>query len=133
MQQLTGPPHQRPVAVRAGRAVQRDGHLQRGDGRVPGRAVQGPHVLHVDALHLADLGQEQVHQALLGQVHDQFVHGASGAALDDVDADHVAAHRADARGDGSERTGTVGEPDADDEGGHDANVPAPCVEAVSCP
>ena len=62
------------------------------------------------------LGDQQVDDGLVGQVDDQFVDGSTGAPLDDVDADDVASHRADPGRDGTQRTRTVGQPDAEYDG-----------------
>ena len=52
---------------------------------------------------------------------DDLVHRQTATALEDVDADHVTANRTDAARHLAERTGAVGQPDADDEGFHCEN------------
>ena len=42
---------------------------------------------------------QQRHEPVVGQLDHELVDGPAGAPLEDVDADHVAAHRADAAGD----------------------------------
>ena len=54
----------------------------------------------------------------VGQVDHQLVDGATGAPLEDVDADDLAPHRPDPAGDLPQRTGAVGQPHADDVGLH---------------
>ena len=90
------------------------GGLQ-GDDRRSGRiGVDRPDLLHVDAVDLADLGDQQVDEPVLGQRHDQLVDRPPGAPFEDLDADHVAADGADATGDLTERARPVGDPDAND-------------------
>ena len=84
--------------------------------------AQRADVLHVDAVDLADLGDEQVDEAVLGQLHDELVDRPAGAPLEDLDADHVAPHGADPAGDLTEGTGAVGQPDAHEVRGHDGKV-----------
>ena len=86
-----------------------------GDAGVGHVAPHGTHVFDVDVLDLLDLLDEERHEVRLGQGHDEFVDGAAGARLEDVDADEVATHRADAAGDGAERTGPVRQPHAHNE------------------
>ena len=58
---------------------------------------------------------EQVDQLDVGQGDDQLVDGPAAAPLEDLDADHVAAHRADAAGHLAQRARTIGQPDAHDD------------------
>ena len=70
----------------------------------------------------------------VGQVDDQLVDGPARAPLEDVDADDVAAHRADAAGHRAQGAGAVGQPQPYDEGLHGASsVPAACEREISCP
>ena len=69
-------------------------------------------VLDVDPVDLCDLVDEQIDQPRLGEGDDQLVDRASGAALEDLDADDVASHRTDPARDLAERAGTIGQPDA---------------------
>jgi hypothetical protein len=86
--------------------------VEAGVGDLRGRR---PDVFHVDAVDLAHLGQEERHQAGVGQLDHQLVDGPVRTPLEDVDADDVAPHRADPAGDLPERAGAVRYPDADDE------------------
>ncbi len=99
-------------------ADQEGGGLEGVEAGVGELGRRRPHVLHVDAVDLVDLGQEQGDQAGVGELHDQLVDGPAGAALEDVDAHHVAPDRADAAGHLAEGSRAVGHPDADDKGLH---------------
>ena len=55
-------------------------------------------------------------RSALGQGDDELVDGPAGAALEDLDADDVAAHGTDAARHLAERAGAVGQPDAHDVG-----------------
>ena len=48
------------------------------------------HVLDVDAVDLLHLGDEQLDQAVVGQLDHELVDGPTAAPLEDVDADDVA-------------------------------------------
>ena len=61
---------------------------------------------------LCDLGDEQVERGAVGQLDHEVVDRAAAAALEDLDADDLAPHRADPAGDGTERTRPVGQPHA---------------------
>ena len=78
-------------------------------------------ILDCDAVDLADLADEQVDVTAIGHADDDLVHRQTATALEDVDADHVTANRTDAARHLAERTGAVGQPDADDEGFHCEN------------
>ena len=94
------------------------GRLEGVEPGVVEAAGQRPDLLDVDAVDLLDLVDEQVDERRVGQVDDQLVDRPAGAPLEDVDADDLAAHRADPAGHLPERTGAVGQPEADDEGLH---------------
>ena len=85
-------------------------------------------LLDVDAVDLLDLGDEQLDQSrAVGQLDHQLVDGPAGAPLEDVDADDVAPHRADAAGHLPERAGSVRQPHADDVGLHgERTLRRPC-------
>src|SRR5690606_37886631 len=65
--------------------------------------VQGvadtPHLFDGDPVDLPHLVDEEIDQRVVGQLDDQFVDGLAAVALEDVDADDVATHRADTAGD----------------------------------
>jgi hypothetical protein len=85
--------------------------------------VQGvrdrPHLLDGHAVDLADLVDQQLEVLAVGQLDHQLVHRLATVALEDVDADHVAADGADPAGDLAESTRPVGQPHADHERFHD--------------
>jgi len=102
-------------------------HLERGRrGDQLGRGVEGVEhrvvvgvgdgadVLDIDAVDLCDLGEEQLDRRAVGQLHHQLIDGLPRASFEDVDADDVAADRTDAAGDGTERTGAIGQPHPDE-------------------
>ena len=90
---------------------QQRGRLQRVDAGVVGPVLEQVHVLHVDAFHLAHLGQEERKQARLGKLDDELVDGPASAPLQDLDAHHVAPDRADAAGHRAQGAGPVRQPD----------------------
>ena len=77
-------------------------------------------MLDGDAVDRAHLRDQEVHQARVGQPDHQLVDDSPATRFEDLDAEHVAAHRADPAGDLTERTGTIGQPDAQDDGVHHA-------------
>ena len=77
--------------------------------------VLGP---DVDAVDLGHLLEQQRHQVVGGQLDGQLVDRPTGAALEDVDADDVAADRADPARHGTEGTRPVGQPQPHHEGAH---------------
>jgi hypothetical protein len=80
--------------------------------------VDDPDTLDGDTVDSIDLGGQQRHQVLVGEHHGQFVDGTTSPLFEDLDRQHVAAHRADSTGDLAERTGTVGHPDPYDDRDH---------------
>ena len=86
--------------------------LRRGLERVESRIVQAvrdaAHLFDGHAVDLADLVDEQIDERVVRQFDHELVDRLAAVALEDVDADDVAAHRADATGDLAERTGTIG-------------------------
>ena len=72
--------------------------------------VDVAHLLDGRAVDLLDLAHEQVDAIVVAQQHRELVDRDVLAALEHVDADDVAADRADARRDQTERTRAVGEP-----------------------
>jgi nicotinate-nucleotide adenylyltransferase len=74
------------------------------------------------AVDLLDLAHEQCDQIAVGQHHRELVDRDVVAAFQHIDADEVAADRADAGGDETERTRSVGKPDAHDETRHAGEV-----------
>ena len=104
--------------VAVGGAHEHRRRLQRVEPRVVERVGDRPHLLDVDAVDLLDLLHEQVLERPVRQVHHQLVDGPTGASLEDLDADDLAAHRPDPAGHLPERTGAIGQPQADDEGLH---------------
>ena len=97
-----------------------------------GRAEVGAQRLDHDARHRLRAGDQDVGEPAGRQLHEQVVDGAVGPALDDVEADDVAADRADGGGDGAEHAGAVGQHDAQQEG-HDAEPAAPTCPGLSRP
>ncbi len=81
-------------------------------------AVDLTDVLHRDTVDRADLGHHQVDQGQVVERDGQLVDHAAAPGLEDLDAEHVAAHRADAARHLTERSGAVREPDSQDDGGH---------------
>ncbi len=81
------------------------------DARVRER-LHHPELLHGCAVDLLDLACEQLEDVESREDHRELVDGDTLRALEDVDADDVATHRADPCGHESERTGAVREPDA---------------------
>jgi len=65
------------------------------------------HVLDVDTVDLADLGDEEVHEVFVGEGHGQLVDGPTTAALQHVDRHDIASDSADAAGHRAQRTGSV--------------------------
>ena len=89
-------------------------YLKEGSGgrvQVVGAEI-GPQRLHDDARDRLRAGDQDVGQATRGQLDEQVVDGSLGPALDDVQADDVAADLADRGRDGAEHAGTVGQDDA---------------------
>ena len=84
-----------------------------------GHAVDGAH-----------LGDQQVDEVGVGQPDDQLVDDPPATRFEDLDAEHVAAHRADPARDLAERTGTVGQPDAQDDGVHHAEATGAAVSGT---
>ena len=83
-----------------------------------GRVLDRPDVFDVDALDLAELAGQQWDERLVGELNDQLVDGPTGASLENVDADEVAADGADPAGNRTERARAIRKPDADDVDGH---------------
>ena len=81
-----------------------------------------PDVLDGDAVDLTDLVEQQLERDVVGQRDDQLVDRAAPAALEDLDADDVTAHGADPARHLAESTGTVRQPDTDDERAHWCSV-----------
>jgi hypothetical protein len=65
------------------------------------------------------------------QAHTQLVDRDAVISLQNVDGDHVPAHRADAAGHGPERPGPVGEMDPDQVVKHSVRLRNHCVRRVS--
>ena len=86
--------------------------LERVEPRHSSRVADRAHVFDVDAVNLRDLVHEQVDETWLGESDDQLVDRAAGTAFEDLDADHVAAHRPDAARDLPERPWAIGQPHA---------------------
>ena len=96
-------------------------------------SLDGLDPLHVDALDLRHLADEQVDQVVRRQRHHEVVHGPPATALEDLDPDHVRVHRADAAGHLSQRARTVGQPEAQHVAGHGATVPSASSPDVTPP
>ena len=86
---------------------QQGGRLQGVKTRIAGPVAGGSDVLHVYAIHLAELPEEQGDQVVGGQLDNQLVDGPPGATLQDLDSREVAAHGADPAGYGTQRARTV--------------------------
>jgi hypothetical protein len=114
------PPGQRLEQVGDGDlGNERSGCLEAVEASVVRGARRRPHVLDVDAVDLADLCDEERHQIVARQFHNELVDGATSAAFENVDANQVAADRTDPAGDGAEGAGTIGHPDPHDKRRHD--------------
>ena len=105
------------------------GRLERVEPGIENVLGRGAHVLHVDPVHLGDLSHEHGDEVRVGEVDDELVDDATRAALENVDADDVAAHGADAAGYRPQGARTVGQPQSYDEGLHDDRAYRPYVNA----
>ena len=83
------------------------------------------------AVDRAHLGDQQIDEVGVGESDDQLVDDPAAARFEDLDPEHVAAHRADPARDLTQRAGTVGQPDAQDDGVHTRKLPAHCVGNVN--
>ena len=92
-------------------------HLERGHGPIGAVTVMGPDILDIHTVDLADLRHQQVHEPLVGELHGDLVDGTPSTALQHVDRDDVASHRADAARDRAECARSVGQPHAHDPSG----------------
>ena len=95
------------------------------------RALDGSDRFDGDAVDLEDLITEQPDEIVGRQAHAQLVDGDAVVPLQDVDGDHVPAHRADATGHGPERPGSVGEMEPDQVVEHWVRLRNHCVHTVS--
>ena len=103
----------------AGRPDELGGRLHRVEPGVDQRRRPRPaDLLDVDAVDLVDLLAPAGRPgSAWGRYDDDVVDGPAGAPFEDLDADHVALHRADAAGHRAQRAGPVGQPQSDDDGG----------------
>ena len=92
-----------------------------------------PHLLDVDAVDLWTSSTSRSIERPRRAGRPPARRWPAGASLEDLDADDLAAHRTDPAGHLPERTGTVGQPQADDDGLHaEATYGGPCEPGVSC-
>src|SRR5687768_12388619 len=82
-----------------------------------GEVADDGDVLDTAPVHLFDLPEEEREQLGVGEDHAELVNGDAVVALEDVDAHDVAPHGADAGGDGTEGSGPVMQPDAQEHAG----------------
>ena len=75
-------------------------------------------VLHIHAVHLLHLGDEERGERRVGEVDHQLIDGPSGALFEDVDAHDIGPDRPDAARHGTKRTRTIGKPNTKYEGRH---------------
>ena len=72
------------------------------------RPVDRPQRLDDHAVHFEDLIAQQSEEVVAGESHAEFVHHHPVVALEDVDGDDIAPHRADAAGHGTKGPRAVG-------------------------
>ena len=99
--------------------------LERVETRIGKRADLAP-LFDRRAVDLLDLAYEQRDEVLVGQQHRELVDRDVFAALEHVDADDVATDRTDTGGHQTERTRSVGKPDAHDEAGQRCRLGRRC-------
>ncbi len=97
--------------------------LQRVEPRIGERPDLAP-LFDRRAVDLLDLADQERDELAVGQQHRELVDGDVLAPFEHVDADDVAADRADSGRNETERTRSVGKPDAHHETGHDGQVTA---------
>ena len=95
---------------------------QRHQVRIDAVTLDRPHVLDGHTVDRAHLGDQEIDEAGVGEPDDQLVDDPSATRFEDLDAEHVAAHRTDPARDLTQRAGTVGQPDAQDDGVHHAEA-----------
>ncbi len=91
------------------RFAQRRRRLERVEASI-GEVPDDTNLLDRHSVDLLDLPYQCRHEVGIGEIDGEFVDGDVRTALEDVDADDVAADGADARRDQTERAGAVGEP-----------------------
>ncbi len=95
-------------------------------------AIHRSHRLDDHAIDFQDLVPEQVDEVVAAQADSQFVDHDALVPLEDLDGDHVTAHRADPAGHRPEGAGSVGQLDPDQVVAHDLRLGRHCVHTVSC-
>ena len=110
--------HGRQEGLDVGGAHELRGGLERVEAGIVQGVGHAAHLFDGHPVDLAHLVHQQLDEGVVGQFDDQLVDRLAPVALEDVDADDVAAHRADTAGHLAECPGTVGEPHADHEGFH---------------
>ncbi len=93
---------------------------ERRQARVGAIVVDDANALHRHAVDRVDFRGEQGDQVVVGQRDHQFVDCPAGAVLEDLDRQHVTAHRPDPARHLAQRAGSVRHPDSDDDGDHAA-------------
>lgn len=98
-----------------GGADQEGGGLQGVEPRVVQCLREGSHLLHVDAVHLAHLGHQQVDEGGVGKLDRELVDRPTGATLEDVYPHDLAPHGAYARRHLAQCARPIGHPHPHDE------------------
>ena len=110
-QRLAG--HPQPVVERCGDDGSCGG--ERSKAAIGSIGRHRTNILHSHAVDLADLGDQQVDEAGIGQVDGELVDRAAATTFEDVDADHDTVRRADTTRNLPQRARTIGQPDSNDE------------------
>ena len=105
----------------AGQQPQAD--LQRVEADVS-RGLEFTDALDLDPVDLVHLSDQQLQELGVGHLHHDLVHRPAAASLQDLDADKVAADRADPGCHGAKCTGAVLQPDSHQVAGHGLRLPA---------
>ncbi len=105
--------------------------MARVDQRVRQTGNYRADVLDIDELELLQRREQLADPVLVGEVDRELVDDAIAAAFEDVDPGDVASDAPDARRDRAERTGAVGEPDAENEDGHHHRLRSACERPIS--
>lgn len=82
----------------------------------------------IDGVNLCD---HQIDKIRVGQANDQFVNHVAGTRFKDLDAEDVAANRADTARDLAKRARAIRKPDPDDDGVHRGRLCRECFSHVT--
>ena len=94
--------------------------------------VDDPQGLERHPVDFEDLRFQQLGETVIGQDDPELVDHFPAAPLEDVDRHHVTPHRTDPAGYRPQGTGSVGQPQPNQIGGHLIRVRGGCERPISC-